>query len=283
MMGRAALSEGAAALASVSDTPFLDASLLLARALGTSRERVLAMGPEALDEAGEAAFRGLIARRISGEPVAYILGAKEFRGLEFRVDARVLCPRPDTEPLVETALEAALSLSAAGRAPVRIHDAFTGSGAVAVALAAELGDGASVSMSDLSPDALVLARENAGMLLGRELPARLSDCLEGVEGPFDLVTANPPYVTSSFCDGIYAAGGREPRLALDGGADGLGLYRRLVPRARGLLSPGGVLAVEIGDEQGAAVSALFAEAGFAELAVLRDLAGRDRVVRGRAP
>ncbi len=283
MNTRAALSGGAAALASVSDTPFLDASLLLARALGASRERVLAMGPEALDEAGEAAFRGLIARRAAGEPVAYILGVKEFHGLSFRVDTRVLCPRPDTELLVDVAVEAVLGLAATGRAPVRIHDAFTGSGAVAVALAAELGDRAAVSMSDLSPDALVLARENARRLLGRELAATLSDCMEGVDGPFELVTANPPYVTSAFCDGICAAGGKEPRLALDGGPDGLGLYRRLAPRAREVLASGGVLAIEIGDEQGESVSALFRAAGFRGVAVLRDLGGRDRVVRGTAP
>ncbi|MBN1243886.1 MAG: peptide chain release factor N(5)-glutamine methyltransferase [Spirochaetales bacterium] len=283
MIIRAALSDGAAALASVSETPFLDASLLLARALGASRERVLAMGPEELDETGGSAFRGLIARRAAGEPVAYILGLKEFRGLEFGVDERVLCPRPDTELLVEAALRTARSFAASDRAPLRIHDAFTGSGAVAVALAAELGDSAAVSMSDLSPDALELARENARRLLGHELPAALSDCMEGVDGPFELVTANPPYVTSMFCDGIYASGGKEPRLALDGGPDGLGLYRRLAPRAREVLAPGGVLAVEIGDEQGSAVSALFRAAGFGEVDVLRDLGGRDRVVLGVSP
>jgi len=283
MVARAALSEGAAALASVSDTPFLDASLLLARALDVSRERALALGPDEIPAPAREAFGELVGRRASGEPVAYLLGTKEFHGLEFRVDGRVLCPRPDTELLVEAALEASLALAAAGRAPVRIHDAFTGSGAVAVALAAELGDGAAVTMSDLSPAALELARDNSRALLGRELPSSKSDCMEGVEGPFDLVTANPPYVTSAFCDGIYAAGGREPRLALDGGADGLDLYRRLVPRARAVLTPGGFLAVEIGEEQGGSVSALFREAGFGGVEVLRDLAGHERVVRGRAP
>lgn len=282
MQGMAALSEGAAVLASVSDTPFLDASLLLAHALGASRERALALGPEPLDKAGEAAYRGLLARRAAGEPVAYLLGFKEFRGLEFRVDARVLCPRPDTELLVEAALEAARPFSAPGRAPIRLHDAFTGSGAVAVALAAELGERADASMSDLSPGALALARENSRALLGRELPAFLADCLDGVAGTFELVTANPPYVTSVFCDGIDAAGGKEPRLALDGGPDGLDLYRRFVPRAREVLVPGGVLAVEIGDEQGRAVSGLLRDAGFRNVEVLRDLGGRDRVVRGAA-
>lgn len=292
---REALSDGASALSATgSDTPFLDASLLLSRAAGLSRSVLLARGADPLPEEIARAFRSLLDRRANGECVAYILGEKEFFGRVFRVDPRVLVPRPDTETLVE-AVSAVIGrrFPVYGRNPrdprpyagLRLHDAFTGSGCVGITLAAEL-PGIEVSLSDASRDALDVAAENAGILLGSPLSLFLSDVLANVPGEFDAISANPPYVESRETDRIEAlapnlsAASREPRSALDGGPDGLQFYRRLVPEAEKKLAQGGVLAVEIGEDQGPAVADLLRSGGYADVEILPDLAGRDRVVLG---
>lgn len=316
MTVREALTRGASVLSGTgSETPRLDASLLLARAAGCGRAALLARLSDPLLPDAETAYSSFLSRRAEGESVAYILGEKEFYGRRFRVDPRVLVPRPDTETLVEAALAAARGVPA-GRpagsgiptlgagAPgsgarrsgpgtgLRIHDAFTGSGCVGITLAAELPY-AEVSLSDLSPGARDLAARNAREILGRDLPVLESDVLAGVSGPFDVITANPPYVSSAETDRLLGRPGPghlgppgadgircEPREALDGGSDGLRFYRVLVPEAEKALAPGGCLAVEIGEEQGAAVGGMFRERGFRNVETLRDLGGRDRVVRG---
>lgn len=299
MTVREALSNGASVVTGTgSDTPFLDASLLLAGVLGLSREALLARGGEELPGDAEAEYSRFLDRRARGESVAYLLGYKEFYGRAFRVDPRVLVPRPDTEILVEAALESAARLAERLRDAVwgigsdagpytglRVHDAFTGSGCVGITLAAELL-GAEVSLSDISRDALDVAERNAQDLLKRRLNLTLCDVLDAVAGPFDLISANPPYVTRSETDRMLGSASgaspatTEPRSALDGGLDGLRFYRRLVPEAEKRLAPGGVLAVEIGDEQGTAVADILGGQGFRGVEILPDLAGRDRVVRG---
>lgn len=282
---REALAEGTEGLlGGPSDSPFLDASLLLAAAAGVSRDALLARLPDEAAPTALSAYRTALARRAAGEPIAYILGYKEFYGRNFLVDRRVLVPRPDTELLVEAALDALPTPGDpawSARAP-RAHDAFAGSGCVGISLAAER-PGLELSLSDASEDALELCAANAAALLGRALPASLGDVLSAARGPLDLITANPPYVKSAFVDGMEAAGCVEPRLALDGGPDGLALYGRLAAEALGLLAPGGTLLAEIGEEQGEAVAEAFMAAGFVQVRVLKDLAGLDRVVGGRAP
>lgn len=310
MTVREALTHGASVLSGTgSETPYLDSRLLLARTLGASRISLLARNPEVLPPGAEAAFLALLARRAEGESVAYILGEKEFYGRVFRVDSRVLVPRPDTEILAEAALESARRIlerraeagpavpgpggSRTGPLPgsgIRIHDAFTGSGCVGITLAAEL-PGSDVSLSDLCPGARDLAARNAREILGRDLPVLESDVLSGAPGPYDLVTANPPYVTSAETDRLLGGPGpgqtggadglrKEPREALDGGTDGLDFYRRLVPKAEKRLVSGGFLVVEIGEDQSSAAAELFRRGDFREVEVIRDLGGRDRVVRG---
>lgn len=291
MTVREALSHGASVLSGTgSDTSYLDACLLLARAAGCGRAALLARLSDPLYPDAETAYDSFLSRRVGGESVAYILGEKEFFGRTFRVDSRVLVPRPETEILVEAALAAARGAPAGrpgSRAGLRIHDAFTGSGCVGITLAAELPY-AEVSLSDLCPGAREVASRNAREILGRDLAVLESDVLAGVSGPFDLITANPPYVASAETDRLQGGGGlggadgirREPRNALDGGPDGLDFYRRLVPEAEIRLAPGGCLAVEIGEEQGSAVGGMFRERGFRNVETLRDLGGRDRVVRG---
>lgn len=280
--------------------------------MGVGRDRLLASMPDEVPPAGLEAYRSLVRRRASGEAVAYILGYKEFYGRRFAVDQRVLVPRPDSELLVELALSllpardmaraggsggyggsggsgaadragVATGASVAGAAEetrrVLCHDAFTGSGCVGISLAAERPD-IDMRLSDISAGALELARRNARDILGRELDARQGNILSAAEAPLDLVTANPPYVLSALADQILAGGSREPRLALDGGGQGLDLYPVIAAQAFGLLRDGGALALETGDEQGNAVAAMLGAAGFSDIGVHKDLAGHDRVVTG---
>lgn len=281
-----------------SDTAFLDVSLLLAHCLGVTRTELLGRMPVALDkEPGDPElqlFDALMARRRSGESVAYILGRREFFGRCFVVTKDVLVPRPDTETLVQAALEVgesfALGPGAAG-APLRLHDVCTGSGAVAISIACERPRW-QVSASDLSEAALTVARENSLRLLGREIQFVRSDLLDGVAAaftaisasearPFDIITANPPYVTSDEVDALMASGWKEPRLALDGGPDGLDFIRRLVLQAPPLLSHGGYFLIETDPLQVNTICDMLAEAGFDDLRVWQDLAGRRRVSGGR--
>jgi release factor glutamine methyltransferase len=309
MTVRDALREGAAALAGT-ETPFLDASLLLADSLETDTAALLASSPETVAEAALERFRSRLASRSRGVSVAYILGRKEFWGRSFKVDERVLVPRPDTETLVDAALKLGDAI-ARGSGPggprgpggrLRVHEACCGSGCVAVSLAADRPEW-SVSASDLSEGALEVAAANAEALLGpgRGASSRpggalglgrrdlLSALLPGggrgdpaAEG-FDLVVANPPYVPSAEAEALLGLGWSEPRMALDGGGDGLDLIRRLVPEAELSLAPGGALLVEADGEEARAVAELFRASRFIEIGSVRDLGGRPRVTSGRKP
>jgi len=264
--------------------PRLDASLLLAKTLGLARHRLLASLSDQVTAADATVFDALLSRRLAGESVAYILGSREFYGRPFLVDHRVLVPRPETELLVALALGFLDSFAAHYGGPLRCHDACTGSGCVGLTIACQR-PGLSVSLSDLSAGALAVAAANIralqadGELLGA-VDCLESDLLAAVPGTYCLITANPPYVDSTTTDVIFSGGSVEPRLALDGGADGLRLYGDLAAQAYQRLVAGGALLVEIGEEQGAAVAALFRQAGFRDVGVKQDLADQDRVVIG---
>ncbi len=275
------------------DTPFLDACLVFAHSLGIARSSLLARFPELLPPGLiPASFAEAWKRRLAGESVAYIVGTKEFFGREFLVDQRVLVPRPDTETLVAAALELGDALERGmrgeGAAPprrLRVHDVCTGSGAVALSLAAERPDWR-VSASDLSQDALDVAAANAARLLpvaAAPLALFRADLLEGLAGPFDLITANPPYVPSGETAALLARGWREPPLALDGGPDGLGLMPRLIGQAFRVLAPGGFLLIESDALQSPDIRDMFLKEGFGEVRVWKDLAGLDRITGARKP
>ncbi len=255
------------------DTPLLDATLLLAEVLEVSREQLIAAYPEEISPEAWNAFRRLVDERSRGVPVAYLLGRKEFYGLEFAVSREVLVPRPDSELIVEVALELIARIGPAAR----LHDCCTGSGCIAVAVAWAVPQ-AQVSASDLSTAALRIAQHNAE----RHTPGRIrfqrSDYLQDIGGSFDVITANPPYLTPAEIE-VLASG--EPREALYGGADGLAAYRRLIPEAVDKLSVNGYLVLEGGREQHAEIAALLREAGFAEVSCHRDLGGAPRVTVGR--
>ena len=258
----------------------LDAELLLGEALGIDRIQLIVQAERPLTEGELGRYRALIKRRRNGEPIAYILGRREFFALPFRVDRRVLIPRPDTELLVETALNGTRGRHLYGR----MLDLCTGSGCVAIAFAKDRPTWR-VTAVDLSPEAAALARENArragvvhnlGVLNG-DLFAPLPQAAR-----FELITANPPYIPSGDIAGLDVdVRDFEPRLALDGGEDGLMVTRRLLGQAPRYLVPGGLLALEVGFDQAPAVASLFEAAGFAEVARAKDLAGIERVVSGR--
>jgi release factor glutamine methyltransferase len=255
--------------------PRLDAQILLAHVLGRDRVFLYTHFDQPLKQDELAGYRGLIQRRLAGEPVAYLVGKKEFRSLELTVDARVLVPRPDSETLVDVALGL---VGESGR----VVDVGTGSGAIALALKHERPS-LEVLAIDRSPDAAAVARGNAERLqLAVEvLEGDLLAPAAG-RGPFALVVSNPPYIPSADVAGLAPEVRREPHAALDGGADGLVYIRRLVADAPALLAADGAVALEVGAGQAPAVAALFAADGRYQPATLtRDLGGIERVVAAR--
>jgi release factor glutamine methyltransferase len=258
------------------DTPLLDALVLLAHALATTKERLLASLPDAVSPEAEERYRALVDRRCEGIPVSYLRRIKEFYGLEFYVDERVLVPRPDTEVLVEKVL----GVVRGDPGLRRVHDACTGSGCVGIALKRTVPD-LEVSASDISGPALEVAGLNGQRLLGRGLPAFRSDMLDAVPGPFDVIASNPPYLRDDEVADMRKLRWPEPELALRGGTDGTALAERLIRAAPGKLAPGGWLVLEAAPVQFNKLFALMDQAGFHSIDVEKDLAGRDRVIAGR--
>jgi release factor glutamine methyltransferase len=252
------------------DTPRLDAEVLLAAAMGVDRAIVISDPNRALEPGEARTFQEYARRRTRREPVAYILGRKGFRTIELDVDGRVLVPRPETEHLVEAALDLPRGL--------RVVDVGTGSGAVALALKTERPD-LEVVATDASAEALDVARANA-QRLGLDVTFVHGDLLAPVEGRIDAVLSNPPYVAdtdrASLAPEITS---HEPDIAVFAGADGLDLVRRLIAEAAA--SDARMIAMEIGMGQGDAVAALLREAGFPDTSLTADLAGIPRVVVGR--
>jgi release factor glutamine methyltransferase len=262
------------------DAPELDARILVGHALGLDHAALAAQSSRALAAEEARALAGLAARRLAREPVARILGRKEFWGLPFKLNAETLLPRPETETVVEAALAAVHDRR---RAPLRIADLGTGSGALLLALLSELPHARGIG-SDISPAALACARDNAAAL-GLADRAAFVACDYGAafNGPVDLLVANPPYVARGDIAGLQAeVRDFDPARALDGGPDGLDEYRAIAPQARRLLAPTGVFVVELGFGQLAAVRAIFAGAGLAPVAERHDLCGVVRALIVRA-
>jgi release factor glutamine methyltransferase len=255
-----------------------DAEVLLADVLGVDRARLFVDRDRALDGTERARFEDLVARRGRREPLQQLRGRQEFFSRNFFVDRHVLVPRPETETLVETAIAAALAMPRRG---LRILDIGTGCGAIAVTLALELAE-ALVFAGDVSAEALRVARRNASTHGGR-VEFREGDlCAPFASERFDLVVANPPYVPSGAIAALAPeVRDHEPRIALDGGEDGLEFYRRLAHDASSLLDDDGEILVEVGHGQSAAVLDIFASWGLRPVDVHRDLAGIERVVRVR--
>jgi release factor glutamine methyltransferase len=271
-----ALARAAADLSAITDAPLLEAEILLAYALDTSRTTLLAHPDRPLSTAQLTTYRALVLRRAAGYPLPYLAGRVEFYGLEFEVTPEVLIPRPETEMLVDLALV---------RRPAAIVDVGTGSGCIAIALAVRLPQArlsqATVYATDVSPAALAVARRNAERHSVSDRVHLLSgDLLAPCPAPVDLIVSNPPYVAQDeFASLPVSVRDHEPRLALDGGPDGLAVIRRLLAQAPATLRPSGAILIEIGAGQGE-VARRLARARFpkAAIRVHPDLAGRDRVL-----
>jgi release factor glutamine methyltransferase len=259
------------------EKPRLDAEVIVGFVLGLSRTQIIIDAQRPLEPTELARLRGLVKRRRAREPVAYLRGEREFYGRTFRVDKRVLVPRPDTEILVEVALarSRAWSLSA------RVLDLCTGSGCVAITLARQRPT-TQVRATDISADALDVARDNALRLGAYNVSFAQGDLFASARGQYELITANPPYIPSGDIATLQAdVRDHEPRLALDGGADGLDFVRRIVDDAPTHLVPGGVLALEIGAGEAADTAKILADRGFAQIEVAKDYGQIERVVSGR--
>ncbi|KAF0674924.1 peptide chain release factor N(5)-glutamine methyltransferase [Profundibacterium mesophilum] len=250
-----------------------DARHLLAAAAGIARDRLSLHLGDGAPEGADARFAALLARRANREPVSRLLGRRFFFGRDFAVTPDVLDPRPETEILVAAALDGPVQ---------QVLDLGTGSGCILVSLLAERPDARGTG-TDLSEAALGVARGNAERHgVAARCAFRQADWLEGIEGAYDTIVSNPPYIARDEMAGLAPeVSEHDPHLALSPGGDGLAAYRRITAAVPARLAPGGRLLVEIGPTQGAAVRDLFAGAGLTRIAVLRDLDGRDRVVSGR--
>lgn len=262
------------------DAPRLTAELLLAFVLRCQRVKLYMELDRPLTKDELARFKALLQRRLAGEPTQYLLGQKEFYGRSFSVDPRVLIPRSETELLVEAVLRALPKAE-----PTRVLDLCTGSGCIAVSIAAERPQ-ASVWATDLSAEALEVARTNA---LAVGVDARVTFFHGDLFAPlpadatFDVIVSNPPYVSTGSLSALQREVQAEPRLALDGGPDGLVLLTRIAQAALPRLKPGGLLAFEHGDEQAEAMRALLTRVGCHDVKLEKDLARLDRLAFGRAP
>ena len=280
MTAQALLKKAAARLeeAGVPDAGW-DAAALLEAAGGPDRTYYPLVKCDPLPEETVGRFEAMLSRRLSREPLQQIIGEAWFYGRLFRVSPAVLCPRSDTEILAETVLRCL----ADRKESLRLLDLCTGSGCLGITLAAEL-PAAQVWMTDLSGEALSLARENAAGNAVRNVCFRQGDLFGALSAQekaagFDGIICNPPYIPAEEIDALMPeVRDHEPRMALDGGPDGLAFYRRLAKEAPSYLRPGGLLALEIGCEQAEAVTKLLEDAGWQRIRVIRDLAGLDRAV-----
>lgn len=264
------------------DSAELDARILVGAALGLDLTGLIAAAGRFLTSGEASRLEDFTRRRLNGEPVARILGAKEFWGLPLQLSAATLVPRPDTETVVELALEMVRAAPASDRR-LRIADIGTGSGAILLALLSELPDAHGVG-TDISEAALQTARGNAICLkLDHRADFVACDYAAALSGTFDLVVSNPPYIRSADIAGLAAeVRDYDPLRALDGGSDGLDAYRRLIPQAARLLAPRGVLVVEGGQGQDGEIRELMTAVGLAlERPAKADLAGIRRAVGGR--
>ena len=264
------------------DSAALDARLLAGAALHLDLTSLIAQGARQLTREEADRLDAFALRRIAGEPVARILGIREFWGLPLTLSADTLVPRPDTETIVEAALET-LRAEDRGNDALRIADIGTGTGAILLALLTELPKATGIG-TDLSAAAIETATANARHLgLAPRADFIVSDYASGLSGAFDLIVSNPPYIRSADIAALAVeVRDHDPHLALDGGPDGLDAYRRIAPQAAELLSPGGLLVLEIGQGQDEDVARLVAAAGLTAAGAVRtDLAGIGRAVMGR--
>jgi len=265
------------------ENPRLDAEVLLGAVLGKDRMYLYVHFDEPLEPAELARYRSHVRERAGHVPLAYVLGRREFMGLDFRVTRDTLIPRPDTELLVQCAVDFLRARAAEGGDEHSVADIGTGTGAIALSVL-HYTEGTRVDAVDISPAAAEVARENAERLgLAERIEVHVGDLTAPLAGhSYDVILSNPPYIpTADIATLMPEVRSYEPHLALDGGTDGLNIYRRLMADAPALLKEGGAIAVEVGIDEAAAVAALaMAHPRIVRTEILKDLAGIERVVVG---
>ena len=254
------------------ETPELDATILLAEVLGIDRSSLILKDFEYVSPEEEKRYEDLLKRRINGECVAYILGRKEFWGLEYIVSKDVLVPRPDTETIVETALSYIDLLPSC-----TLLDLCTGSGAIGIALKYERPE-INVFASDISSSALKIAEENAKRLVNGEISFIESDLFNRINGTFNIIVSNPPYIPSNTIDDLAVEVRREPRISLDGGKDGLEIIERLITNARDHLFSEGILLIEADPRQMLIINDIFIANNYQNVRFYYDVSGQRRVI-----
>ncbi|MDR2717617.1 MAG: peptide chain release factor N(5)-glutamine methyltransferase [Treponema sp.] len=286
---REALAEGSAVLAAAGiENPGLDSSLLLAEVLNISRSSLMAAASQPLTEESRAAFDRFIKRRLAGECTAYIVGRKEFYGLDFQVNPAVLVPRPDTETLVEAALIGSREWGVGSGQPLCVLDLCTGCGAIAIALKHAMPE-LEVWAADISAEALEIAKANALRLLPDKTIhfycGNLFDVFSNGQQSslFPMIISNPPYIPTAEIAGLSPEVRREPMLALNGGSDGLDIINSIISRAPEFLCPGGSLLLEADPRQMERIASRLLQAGFTDIHTRRDLSGKERVISGKKP
>jgi len=284
MLIREALAQGGADLKYAGiKTPSLDASLLLAYILKTDRTKLIARGTDRLSDKESKSYCELLERRANGECTAYIIGKKEFMGLEFDVNPSVLVPRPETETLVETAIDIIRNKLQDNSAD--ILDLCTGSGAIAVSLKKEIPS-CKITAADISPNALDTAKHNAEKLLGgNQIDFFQGDLYSALPSPlpapFSLIVSNPPYISSDEIQTLSVEVQNEPHLALDGGTSGLEIITHIIEKAYDYLKQSGYLLLEADPRQMEQINILLAKNKFTDVQLYKDLSGTDRVIGGR--
>ncbi len=283
---KAALHEGYSILfyAEV-ETPMLDATVLLAEALSVTKEELFANLPEEIDPVSYTKYKEYIDKRCKGIPVSYIIKRKEFYGLEFYVDERVLVPRPDTEVVVEEVLSLlgnnTFRAKLGGDRNPRMLDLCTGSGCIAITVKAHAVD-VDVYASDISRDVREVFELNRVKILGdQDIPFSVSDLFENLSGFYDIITCNPPYLTDREVDNLRKLGWVEPVVALAGGEDGTDIAVRVIEEAPGYLNRGWYLILEAAPSQMTKLWAIMSARGFESIYTRKDLGKRERIICGR--
>lgn len=257
------------------DTAYLDSSLLLSLCMGISKEKLYASFPEEVTSDEDSRFRKLLRDRAEGHPLAYLTKEKEFFGLMFHIDRGVLCPRPDTELLVEKVL----SLTENNSTLTDVLDLCTGTGCIAISIGVH-NKKLNVTASDISSDAMSVFSRNNCSLADGSITFKKSSLFDHIEGKFDIIVSNPPYLTTEETDLRMEEGWKEPELALDGGKDGLDLIRIIINEAPAHLNDRGYLLIEAHPDQMEKMKVCMKKNGFENIIILKDLPGLDRVICG---
>ena len=262
------------------DTPLLDAQVILQKTTGMTKEKLIASYNCDLHEDILDNFNLMVEKRVSGFPVAYITGEKEFFGRSFYVNENTLIPRRDTETIVETVLEESKKIiKEIEPLPLKILDLCTGSGCIAITLKSELGEKANVEASDISTETQKIFYKNCENILGKKLPFYISDLFSSITNRYHIIVSNPPYLRNMHVDEMVSNNWPEPEISLRGGNDGLDFIRKITEAAGKHLEEGGVLCIEAEPSQMDIIQELLKNNNFGYILIKKDMAQRERVIR----